>query len=170
MQPDNALQTEPHSRRRLCTVVAFKASEHRIVIGGLLGHWLHHIPMLDHATVLNSKNIDDCKPKVFWRRLAMIMNGNQVVGRDDTVDSEDPVRISFQKLLQEIDDRFAAVGKSGLVLYIVRINPGFEGLSDLFFPIKQIDKLANNFTGRHRAIARWWHPYRIFRCRCGNSE
>ena len=112
--------------------------------------------MLDDAAVFDSKDINHCKPKILWRRLAMIMNSDQVVGRDDPMDGENPVRIPFQEVFEETDDGFAAVGKSGLVLYIVGGHPAFEGLSDFFLPVERIDELVDNFTGRQRAdFLRW---------------
>jgi len=62
--------------------------------------------------------------------LALIVNSNQVIGCNDTMNSDDPIRIAFKEVFEERDGGFAPVGKRGLMLNIVRGHPAFKGLSD----------------------------------------
>jgi hypothetical protein len=95
-------------------------SEHGVIVRRGLRYGLQDVPVLDNLAVLQAEEVRRRGAAVFGRGLQQAVRHNHVALGDSALDVEAHLRELLREAQDELDERLEAVGRLGVVLYVMR--------------------------------------------------
>src|SRR5690606_4528736 len=128
-------------------MVMGRLSEHRVRIGGRLGHGLDDIPMLDDLAIRHAKKIDGGKAPRAGLDYRMIMDRDMRLVTHDAFDLDLQVRIGREDRPERCQRRGAAVRRHGIMLHIILGYPVQIGFAPVLLEEEELAEPLDDLLG-----------------------